>query len=165
MGAFLVVRVYTPSGKKKTHPKEIAVNFIAKALRVILIVLTLFLTVTAFLGGIALLAGLNAPPVEMLQGSPFHNWTIPGLGLALIVAGSALFSAILLLRKSKYALLFATTAGVIIMFFEFIEALVIGSPAGAARVMQISYFGLGTLIVVAAMGMWFLELISAPGEG
>ena len=140
-------------------------NFIAKALRVILIVLTLFLTVTAFLGGIALLAGLNAPPVEMLHGSPFHNWTIPGLGLALIVAGSALFAAILLLRKSKYALLFATTAGVIIMFFEFIEALAIGSPAGAARVMQISYFGLGTLIVVAAMGMWFLELISAPDKG
>jgi hypothetical protein len=140
------------------------VNFVAKALRVILIVLTLFLTVTAFLGGIALLAGLNAPPVEMLQGSPFHNWTIPGLGLTLIVAGSALFAAILLLRKSKYALLFATTAGVIIMFFEFVEALVIGSPAGAARVMQISYFGLGTLIVVAAMGMWFLELISAPDK-
>jgi hypothetical protein len=151
--------------RNRIHPKEIAVNFIAKALRVILIVLTLFLTVTAFLGGIALLAGLNAPPVEMLQGSPFHNWTIPGLGLALIVAGSALFAAILLLRKSKYALLFVTTAGVIIMFFEFIEALVIGSPVGAARVMQISYFGLGTLIVVASLGMWFLELLSAPDVG
>jgi hypothetical protein len=165
MGEFLVVRVYTPSGKKKMHPKETAMNLIAKVLRVILIVLTLFLTVTAFLGGIALLAGLNAPPVAMLQGSPFHNWTIPGLGLALIVAGSALFAAILLLRKSKYALLFAATAGVIIMFFEFIEALVIGSPVGAARVMQISYFGLGTLIVVAALGMWFLELLSAPDVG
>ena len=133
-------------------------NLISKIIRVILIVFTFFLSLTAFLGGVALLAGLNAPPVEMLQGSPFQGWTIPGLALALIVAGSALFAAILLLRKSKYALLFAATAGVIIMFFEFVEALIIGSPAGVARTLQIFYFGLGTVIVVAAMGAWYLEL-------
>ena len=140
------------------NPKEIIVNLISKIIRVILIAFTLFLSLTAFLGGVALLAGLNAPPVEMLQDSPFQGWTIPGLALALIVAGSALFAAILLLRKSKYALLFATTAGVIIMFFEFVEALIIGSPAGVARTLQIFYFGLGTVIVVAAMGAWYLEL-------
>ena len=48
---------------------------------------------------------------------------------------------------------------------SFVEALEIGSPAGVTRTLQIFYFGLGTLIVVAAMGMWFLELISAPDKG
>jgi hypothetical protein len=134
-------------------------QFLQKALHIVLVVLTFFLALTAALGGIALLANFNTPPVAMLQGSPFRNYAIPGLALMLIVGGSALLAAIQLLRKSKYAVLCAATAGVIIMFFEFVEALVIGSPAGAARMLQIIYFGLGTLIVVAAMGWWFLDLL------
>jgi hypothetical protein len=130
------------------------------ALNIVLIILTLFLALTAAVGGIALLTNLNTPPVEMLQGSPFRDYTIPGLALAVIVGGSALFAAILLLRKSKFAILSAATAGVIIMFFEFVEALIIGSPAGVARMLQIFYFGLGTLIVIVAMGVWFLDLLS-----
>lgn len=134
-------------------------QFLQKALHIVLVVLTFFLALTAALGGIALLANFNTPPVAMLQGSPFRNYAIPGLALMLIVGGSALLAAIQLLRKNKYAVLCAATAGVIIMFFEFVEALVIGSPAGAARMLQIIYFGLGTLIVVAAMGWWFLDLL------
>lgn len=131
-----------------------------KTLHVILIVLTAFLSLTAVLGGIALIANFNAPPVEMLQGSMFKNFTIPGLSLALIVGGSGSFAAVLLFRRSKFDILFAATAGIIIMFFEFVEVMIIGSPAGPARFMQIFYFGLGTSIVVAAMGTWFLDLRS-----
>jgi hypothetical protein len=130
----------------------------SKFITVALIIMTLFLSVTAILGGIALTIGFGAPPLDMLQGSLFNNWIIPGLALMLIVGGSALFAAILLLRKSKYALLASTTAGTIIMFFEFVEALTIGSPAGVAFTLQVIYFGVGTLIIVLAMGAWFLEL-------
>jgi hypothetical protein len=124
-----------------------------------LIILTIFLSLTAVLGGIALVANFYPPPVEYLQGSMFKDFTIPGLSLSLIVGGSSLFAAILLFRKSKFDIMFAVTAG-IIMFFEFVEVLIIGSPAGPARFMQILYFGLGTAIVVAAMGTWFLDLRS-----
>ncbi len=133
-----------------------------KPLYILLIVLTFFLALTAILGGLALVANFNAPPVEMLQGSLFKDFTIPGLALIVIVGGSALFAAILLLRKSKFAILFAATAGVIIMFFEFVEALIIGSPAGVARTLQIFYFGLGVLIVVTSMRIWFLDLRADP---
>jgi len=129
-------------------------------LHIILIVLTIFLSLTAVLGGAALVANFYTPPVEMLAGSMFKDFTIPGLSLALIVGGSALFAAILLFRKNKFDILFSATAGIIIMFFEFVEMLVIGSPAGPARFMQIMYFGLGTAIVVASMGTWFLDLQS-----
>lgn len=130
-----------------------------KTLHIILIVLTVFLAVTAVLGGLVLLANFYAPPVEMLQGSMFKDFTIPGLALAFVVGGSAIFAAILLFRKSKFNNLFAATAGIIIMFFEFVEMMIIGSPAGPARFMQIFYFGLGTSIVIAAMGTWFLDLV------
>jgi hypothetical protein len=137
-------------------------KFFINTIRVILTVLAFFLSLTAILGGIALMANFYTPPVDFLQGSIFKDFTVPGLALSLIVGGSALFAAILLLRKSKYATLFATTAGIIIMFFEFVEVMVIGSPAGPARFMQIFYFGLGTAIVVVSMGTWFLDLLSNP---
>jgi len=63
----------------------------------------------------------------------FKDSSVPGLALFFIVGGSALFATILLYRKSKFAVLFSATAGIIIMFFEFVEVMIIGSPAGIAR--------------------------------
>lgn len=131
-----------------------------KSLQIILIVLTSFLALTAVLGGLVLSTGFYAPPAEMLQGSMFGDYTIPALSLTVIVGGSATFATVLLFRRNKFDILFATTAGIIIMFFEFVEMLVIGSPAGPSRFMQVFYFGLGTSIVIAAMGIWFLNLRS-----
>lgn len=133
-------------------------NLLTKPIRVLLIVLTFFLSLAAFEGGIQLLIGFYTPPVEMLNGSIFKDFTIPGLALGIIVGGSALFTAILLLRKNKFSLLASVTTGVIIMFFEFVEMLAIGSPAGPARFMQIFFFGMGTVIIVASMGAWFIQI-------
>ena len=135
-------------------------NLLTKSIRVLLIVLTLFLSLAAFEGGIQLLIGFYTPPDEMLNGSIFKDFTIPGLALGIIVGGSALFTAILLLRKNKFSLLASVTTGVIIMFFEFVEMLAIGSPAGPARFMQIFFFGMGTVIIAASMGAWFVQLQS-----
>ena len=138
---------------------------ITKILHYTLIALNGFLALTAFAGGIGLLANLNAPPVEMLQGSPFRNYTVPGLALFVIVGGGGLLSAILMGRRNKFALLFSIAAGIVIMFFEFVEMLVIGSPAGVARTLQIFYFGLGTLIVAVALLRMFLDLLDHPING
>jgi len=129
-------------------------------LYIALIVLTIFQSISTVLGGIALIANVISMPVELLQGSPFRDYTVPGLALSLLAGGSALFAVILLLRRSKFSILFSTTAGVVMMFFEFVEVLVIGSPAGIARTLQIVYVGTGTAIVVASMGVWFLDLQS-----
>lgn len=131
---------------------------VPKTIRTLLIVLALFLALSAFAGGIQLLEGTYAPPVDLLAGSPFDSYLIPGVSLGLIVGGSALFAAVLLIRKSRFALLASITAGFIIMFFEFVEVLVIGSPAGPAFALQVFYFGLGVVIVVMSLGQWFFEL-------
>jgi hypothetical protein len=106
------------------------------------------------------MADIYAPPVEQLQGSIFKNFTVPGLALALIVGGSAVVSAVLLIKKSKFGAMSAATTGVIIMFFEFVEVLIIGSPTEPARIMQIVYFGLGILMMIASIGSWFLDLLA-----
>lgn len=133
---------------------------VIKTIRTLLIVLTIFLALTAFGGGIQLLTGFYVPPVEMLAGSPFTDYTVPGLALGLIVGGSALFAAALLIRKSKFATLVSALAGVIIMTFEFVEVLAIGFPEGAAGFMQLLYFGLGVVLVTLSLGQWFFELRS-----
>jgi hypothetical protein len=132
---------------------------IEKTNRVILIVLTGFLALSGILGGIGLLTKLIAMPVEILKGSIFSDFTIPGLALSVIVGGSALLATIMLIRKSRYGSLLSALAALIIMFFEFVEVLVIGSPVGLARNLQIIYFGLGTIIMVLALGAWYLTLI------
>jgi hypothetical protein len=125
-------------------------------------VLAAFLALSAFGGGIALLTGLNAPPVDFLGASIFGDYTVPGLSLIIFVGGGALLAAILLIRRHPLALPVAAAAGFAIMFFEFVEILVIGSPPGIARTLQIVYFGVGALMNAICIGLWLLE--PAPGR-
>jgi hypothetical protein len=129
-----------------------------KVLRLIQIILCIFLSLTAVAGCIQLLEGTYAPTTSLLQGSIFSNYTIPGLALGLIVGGSAALAAILLIRKNRYDFLSALAAGTVIMFFEFVEMMIIGSPDLTARILQIFYFSLGTLIVIVSAVAWYLDL-------
>ncbi len=132
-----------------------------KLLRILLILLDGFLALTAFAGGIGLLAGLNAPPVEMLAGSPFKSYTVPGLALFILVGGVALVATIMMIRRHPMAALASAAAGGIIIIFEIVEVMVIGSPAGISRNLQIFYITLGGLIVVLAAAFW---LASRPAS-
>lgn len=128
-------------------------NTIAKVAHVVLEVLTGFLALIAFVGGLGLLTGLYAPPQEYLRGL-FPGYLIPALLLFVLVGGSALLAFILLLRKSDVAVLCAAISGIVVMFFEFVEVQVIGAPAGPAQALQLFYFGLGTLIILIAFSIW-----------
>jgi hypothetical protein len=124
--------------------------------RVLLIVLSIFLSLSALGGGVGLLTGWNAPPVEDLGDSVFQDYTVPGLSLFVVIGGGALFSAILLIRRHPLAFPVTAAAGLAIMFFEFVEILVIGSPLGYARILQVLYFGTGFLMSAICIGLWML---------
>jgi hypothetical protein len=122
-------------------------QLLRKILYTTLIILNIFLALTAIPGGFCLLTGIAAPPLDSLNGSLFTDYTIPGLALMILVGGSALLTSIMLIRKNKYALLFSAMVGLLIITFEFVEVIAIGSPDGAGLVMQILYFVLGVAIV------------------
>ena len=122
-----------------------------RALHILLIALAGFLAVSAVPGGITLLVGFYAPPVEQLKGSGFSDFTVPGLALLLLVGGSAVLATVLLVRRSTLASFMSALAGVIVMSFEFVEVLAIGSPPGPARVMQLLYFGIGLALVCLSL--------------
>jgi hypothetical protein len=125
-----------------------------RVLRILLVVVDVFLALTAAAGGIGLLADLNAPSPELLEGSPFGDYTIPGLALLAIVGGCALAAAILMLRRRPAGAPASGLAGVVIIGFEVVEVLVIGSPPGIARTLQIFYFTLGLVILLLAAALW-----------
>jgi hypothetical protein len=124
-----------------------------RLLRLILIVVNAFLGLTAIAGGIGLLANLNAPPVEQLAGSVFTDFTIPGLALLVVVGGGSLVTTWLLIRRHAYAPYASLLAGMVILAFEGVEVLVIGSPEGVARTLQVFYSGLGALIALGSVGL------------
>jgi hypothetical protein len=141
------------------------VSHFRRFLRVLLIVLAGVLGLSAVPGGITLLVGFYAPPVEQLRGSVFTDFTIPGLALLLVVGGSAVLATVLLVRRSTVGPLSAAFAGVILMSFEFIEVLAIGSPPGPARVMQLLYFGIGLALVSLSLVAMLIEVrrpLAAP---
>lgn len=125
--------------------------------RYTLIVLDVFLAVTAMAGGIGLLTGVLDPGIELLQGSPFSTYTIPGLALLAIVGGSALLAAGLLLRLPQLGVLASAVAGMMIMGFELVEVLVVSSDPGVARNLQLFYFALGLLIAGLATTLWMTK--------
>ena len=120
-------------------------------LRVTLIVLTALLGLTAIAGGIALLAGINAPPVDELEGSRFDSYVIPGLALLVLVGGGGCAAALLTWRRHRLAPLVAGAAGAMIIVFEVVEILTIGSDPGVARNLQVFYLSVGVLIIVLSL--------------
>jgi hypothetical protein len=123
----------------------------------LLVILTGFLALTTVAGGIGLLSGAIAPGLDLLAGSPFPDYTIPGLSLLVIVGGSALAATVLLLLHHPGGTLAALAAGVTMVGFELVEVLVIGSPAGLARNLQLFYTTIGLLTALLAAGLWLSE--------
>lgn len=128
-----------------------------KVARMLLIALDAFLAVTAIAGGIGLLTGLLAAPLALLQGSPFGSYIIPGLALLVIVGGSALTATVLMIRRHALGIVLSGVAGMMIIGFEIVEVLVIGSEPGLARNLQVFYFAFGLAMAALALSCWTTE--------
>lgn len=120
--------------------------------RIGLIAANLFLGVTAVAGGLALLLGWIAPGLELLEGSPFTSYTIPGLALLALVGGSALLAGGAALRRAAWGPPASVVAAAAIIIFEGVEIAVIGY-----HWLQAAYLAVGVLIAALAALLWWLE--------
>jgi hypothetical protein len=157
--------------------------------RVALVGLELFLAASAISGGIVVVP--NLPP-EMLAGSPFRDYTIPALSLAVIVGGGALGAAALLIVRPIWGTLVSIAVGAGMMIFEIVETSVVGwdvwlhalglSPstgkglpgltaAGAPVLLGVPlplwlqpfFFVYGALIVALAVRLWARRTVANRG--
>jgi hypothetical protein len=135
-----------------------------KAMRITIFVLVVFGALTTLAGGIGLLTGAIAAPLDWLEGSPFIDYTIPGLALAIIVGGSMLLAAATIFTGREIGVLASGLAGLAMMLFEIVEVAVInrvvGSWLSVALSLQVFYFALGLAIFVLAATLWMTEFRS-----
>ena len=106
-----------------------------------------FLGATAAVGGLCLLLRVPfvTPSTDLLAGSPFGSYTIPGLALLVLVGGSSLLAGALVLRRSPWGAASSALAGLLILIFEAVELAVIGFTGLLA-----CYVLLGLLILALA---------------
>jgi hypothetical protein len=118
-----------------------------------LVGITGFSALSAIGGGIALLMtnGLGAP-VSMLASGPFDSFVWPGVILAVVVGGSQVLAAGLLIARRESSLLWAAVAGFVMLGWIFVETIMIGGGS----FLQVLYFatgGIQIILVLALLGI------------
>src|SRR5215469_17672932 len=78
------------------------------------VILFFFIVLGAVVGSIGVMKEVMPFPEVWLQGTPFHSYFFPGLILCLIVGGSQLAAAFILLWHSSLAKIASELAGLIL---------------------------------------------------
>lgn len=120
----------------------------------VLVGLLLFNGIGAVFGGIGLLTGSLAMPLDVLDGTPFDSYVVPAWILLVAVGGSSLLAAMLLIRRARYANQAAFIAGGVLLGWIVVEFILI--PAG--WMFQLVYF------VVALLILWYARPETTPGD-
>ena len=134
-----------------------------KVIRIALFVIEAFIGLSAIQGGIALLRGAfdQWVPVAWLAGTPFSDYTIPGLVLVIVVGGSALLAAVTVFIHREWAVLVSMLAGLLTAGYEVVEVVSLDSKVGNAFPtvlgVQLLYFVLGLAIFGLAVSLWMRE--------
>ncbi len=134
-----------------------------KVIRIALFVIEAFIGLTAIQGGIGLLRGTfdQVLRVAWLAGTPFSDYTIPGLVLVIVVGGSALLAAATVFIDREWAVLVSVLAGLIMVGYEVVEVVSLDSKVGnvlpTVLGLQLLYFVLGLAVFGLAGFLWMRE--------
>jgi hypothetical protein len=135
-----------------------------KVIRIVLLVIEAFVGLSALGGGIAILQGVVfgfVLPLSWLAGTPFSDYTIPGLALVIVVGGSALLAAATVFIERERAVLVSMMAGLFMAGYEVVEMVSIDSKFGDALPtflgLQLFYFVLGLAVFGLTGYLWMKE--------
>lgn len=101
-------------------------GFKNKALQILLGILLAIVAVNAFGGGYYGMTGAEGVPLELLQGSPFSNYFIPGLILFSVVGGAFLFASVAVFAQFSYAYFASLVAIAIVFIWLVVQISIIG---------------------------------------
>src|SRR3954454_21805934 len=135
-----------------------------EVIRIALIVIAAFIATSAIAGGVALLGGVvfgYKVPLSWLAGTPFSDYTIPGLALAIVVGGSALISAATIFIHREWAVLVSVLAGLMMVGYLVVEVVSIDSKLGndLPSSLAVQLFYLGVVLALMALGgcLWMRQ--------
>src|SRR5579859_5423041 len=121
-----------------------------KFVRITLVVIELFVGLGAIMGGVGLITGaipFIQMPLAYLQGTPFSDYTVPGLFLLFVIGGSFLFAAATIFTRHELGVLVSGLAGLLLLGFEAVEAPIIdrfevARPFAVPQQILMAVFGL-----------------------
>lgn len=131
-------------------------------IRLTLAIIEVFIGLAALGGGIALLAGTMDQwlPRAFLQGTPFADYTIPGLALTILIGGGMLLAAATVFMRRAWTVLLSLLMGFAMLCFEIVEIAAIDRFAEAvipASIMQqILFTTLALVIMGLAAYLWMV---------
>ena len=129
-------------------------------LRISIVTIASFITLTAIGGGLAILVGADEFPLEWLSGTPFKDYTIPALILIFIVGGSALITAIAAIRALTQHPIqspAAAIAGLIMSGHIVVEVSILKQVPPGPTWIEGVYFSLGCLLLLLGLWQWKSE--------
>jgi hypothetical protein len=132
-----------------------------RGVRLILVGLETFVALTSIVYGVGLAVGVVQFPPAWLQGTPFSDYVIPGLVMAIIVGGGSLLAAATILTGSKVGVLMSACAGLLLIGFEVVEVAIVDRNMGntllLAGTLQAIYSVLALSIFGSAAFLWMTE--------
>jgi hypothetical protein len=135
-----------------------------KGIRIALLVLETFIWTSALGGGIGVVQGVSFGqrlPLAWLAGTPFSDYTIPGLVLVIVVGGTALLAAVTVFIQREWAVFVSALAGLLMAGFEVVEAVAISSKVGndlpIVLGVQLIWFVSGLAVFVLAGVVWMRD--------
>ena len=117
--------------------------------RIAIAVLDGFLAVTALVGAMIVIPTL---PEDMLAGSIFPDFMVPGLALGVLVAGSALVATVAVMFWPRLGAAVAMISALMIVVFELVEIMTVGY-----HWLQVAYIMLGLVIAALAFRVWTVQ--------
>ena len=134
-----------------------------KGRRITLAALEGFTGLGAIGGGIAILTGAFNQwfSPAWLQGTPFSDYTIPGLALLVIIGGGMLLAAAAQFVQRAWAVMFSAVMGLVMIGFEIIEIAVINRYEEAVIpstiIQQVLFIAIGLTIFALSASLWLAE--------
>jgi hypothetical protein len=122
----MIASVKAGQSADRTSPTEPLRRRRTAALRYALGAVLGFAALNAFAGGYYGLAGAKGIPREWLRGSPFPDYFVPSLILAVVVGGSFLIATVAVFARWRHDRILAITAAVIVFGWLAIEVAIIG---------------------------------------
>jgi hypothetical protein len=135
-----------------------------EVIRIALLAIAAFIATSAIEGGVAVLGGVvfgYKLPLSWLAGTPFSDYTIPGLALAVVVGGSALLAAATVFIHREWAVFVSVVAGLMMTGYLVVEIVSIDSKLGdalpTALAVQLFYSVLGVALIGLGGFLWMRE--------
>lgn len=126
-------------------------------MRLLLLLLVSFITVTAVVSGLLMISNPDGKilglSTELLGGTPFQDFRIPGMLLTIFVGGTNLIAVIFNLQRNKNRYNWAMAGGSMITGWIVIQMILINITYW----IQFLYLGIGVLIILLAYqlkGKW-----------